>query len=576
MSWNIFRALGVSRNNSIHEEALLRLVKGSGSRSLLEYGYGSIVGKQPLLESRLFENMRVARYDPLEHAAAPHGGKEFDGVVCADWLDHVEANLPGIIEDLFRSARMFVYASVAYDDLGVNGGSERNRRRTHKGFEWWETQFRVVAARYPDRYWELAGIQRSWRQGLRVRWAHGGRFGGVGKPTVWVLTDDRPGNNSQSIGLAEALGWPYEMKPIQFYRFARFLARLPNGLLGISRVGIRAGRHSPLLPPWPDLVIATGRRLAPLARWIRRQSRGYSCIVHLGRRGAYNPEDFDLLVSCAHFGLMPHVRRIEVVAPVNPIGPGRLAQAATRWPNLFGQAPRPHIVLLVGGTSSFCSFDEETARRLGREVRAFAASAGGTVHAVTSRRTGEHQASALEEELGKSNSMRRWQPTGKENPYLGYLATADVLVVTGDSESMLAEAVASGKPVYIYPLPECFPGTLGKVRERFREWVGARGTAGRSGYDASGSGGQGWQRRLCAFLLSRSLVLPPRNIKRLHQGLYRLGVARPFGTELVMRPCPALYESERVARQVRVILRMQDENPVEAETKELESVMTKA
>ncbi len=94
------------------------------------------------------------------------------------------------------------------------------------------------------------------------------------KPTVWVLTDDRPGNNSQSIGLAEALGWPYEKKPIQFYRFARFLARLPNGLLGISRVGIRAGRHSPLLPPWPDLVIATGRRLAPLARWIGGKAGG--------------------------------------------------------------------------------------------------------------------------------------------------------------------------------------------------------------------------------------------------------------------------------------------------------------
>ena len=57
MSWNIFRALGVSRNNSIHEEALLRLVKGSGSRSLLEYGYGSIIGEQALLESGLPGNV---------------------------------------------------------------------------------------------------------------------------------------------------------------------------------------------------------------------------------------------------------------------------------------------------------------------------------------------------------------------------------------------------------------------------------------------------------------------------------------------------------------------------------------
>ncbi len=86
---------------------------------------------------------------------------------------------------------------------------------------------------------------------------------------------------------------------------------------------------------------------------------------------------------------------MEIIVPVNPVGPDRLNHAATQWPNLFGGAHRPHIVLLVGGTSSFCMLDEETARRLGQEIRAFAEAAGGTVHALTSRRTGERQAEAL-------------------------------------------------------------------------------------------------------------------------------------------------------------------------------------
>ena len=37
-----------------------------------------------------------------------------------------------------------------------------------------------------------------------------------------------------------------------------------------------------------------------------------------------------------------------------------------------------------------------------------------------------------------------------ENPYLGILALADILVVTGDSVSMCTEASATAKPVYIY------------------------------------------------------------------------------------------------------------------------------
>ena len=53
MSWNIFRALGVSRNNSIHEEALLRLVKGSSPAQPARIRIWEHSWEQPLLESRL-------------------------------------------------------------------------------------------------------------------------------------------------------------------------------------------------------------------------------------------------------------------------------------------------------------------------------------------------------------------------------------------------------------------------------------------------------------------------------------------------------------------------------------------
>ncbi len=108
-------------------------------------------------------------------------------------------------------------------------------------------------------------------------------------PAVWVLAGDRPGNNSQSIGLAEALGWRYEVKPFQFNRFARFLARLPNWFLGVSRFDIRAGSSPVIFPLWPDLVTATGRRLATITRWIRQLSGRHTRVVHLGRRGAHDP-----------------------------------------------------------------------------------------------------------------------------------------------------------------------------------------------------------------------------------------------------------------------------------------------
>ena len=40
----------------------------------------------------------------------------------------------------------------------------------------------------------------------------------------------------------------------------------------------------------------------------------------------------------------------------------------------------------------------------------------------------------------------------RKNPYFGILAHADSLIVTGDSVNMVSEAIATGKPVYIFQL----------------------------------------------------------------------------------------------------------------------------
>ena len=96
---------------------------------------------------------------------------------------------------------------------------------------------------------------------------------GAAAPRVWLLLDDRPGHTTQVVGLAEALGWPYETKPLRFTA----LNRLSNRLLGASRLALDAGASAELSPPWPDLVIAMGRRSAPrspLRACRRRQSAG--------------------------------------------------------------------------------------------------------------------------------------------------------------------------------------------------------------------------------------------------------------------------------------------------------------
>jgi len=371
---------------------------------------------------------------------------------------------------------------------------------------------------------------------------------------VWVLTDDRPGNTTQSVGLARALGWPHEIKELHFTPLARMIKRL-FGPFAATRRGVDTARSPVLAPPWPDVVIAAGWRPAQVARWISRQSRGRTRTIQLGRKGGHVAGLFDIVITCSYFLLPPHPRRIEIAAPLTQVSPERLSQAAERWRHLFDHAPHPHIMLLIGGATARHCWDSGIARHLGEDVRAFARAAGGSVFAITSRRTGQEATEALTQGLGEFGQVQHWHSHQHGNPYLAYLALADVLVVTGESESMLAEATAVGKPLYIYPLPviERLPRLKTRLKVRLKDWTVAHAYAA-SGENGEGSQAQHLTGRFSRLCIAWGIIRPRRDLHELHQALIRRGGARFFGEPLEIWSCPSSREIDEVALKVRDLL----------------------
>jgi hypothetical protein len=266
-------------------------------------------------------------------------------------------------------------------------------------------------------------------------------------PRVWLLMGHRAGDNTQVLALAEALGWPFEVKRFA-YRNYEFLT---NRLIGCTLAGIDRSRSDPLAPPWPDLVITAGRRNEPVARWIRARSGGRTRLVHLGRSWA-KPRHFDLIVTTPQYRVpaLPNVLQIE--APLHRVTPARLAEAADRWRPALRHLPRPLIAVLIGGDSPPYVFDAEMAGRLGRQAAALARAQGGSLLVTTSPRTRAAAASALRRAIDVPCHFYEWNPDPESNPYLGYLALADSLIVTGESMSMVAEACATAKPVRIFDM----------------------------------------------------------------------------------------------------------------------------
>lgn len=264
---------------------------------------------------------------------------------------------------------------------------------------------------------------------------------------IWVLADDRAGNVGQCLGVAEALGRPFEVKAIRYGRFGR----LPNLLRGASLVGVTATSRAALVPPWPKLVIAAGRRTAPVARWIKR--RCGARLVQVMDPGPGGRGDFDLIAVPAHDGKgLAGANVLRVTGAPHRVSAAKLAAAAEAWRGRFAELPRPWIGLIVGGTTRQRQFTADMARSLGERVAALAAAAGGSVLVTTSRRTDTEAEAALLAALPPPRFVHSWQ-AGGDNPYFGLLGLCDALVVTGDSVSMACEACASPAPVYLFAPP---------------------------------------------------------------------------------------------------------------------------
>src|SRR5690349_13533147 len=95
--------------------------------------------------------------------------------------------------------------------------------------------------------------------------------------TAWVLTDGKAGDEQQALGVAEALGLTPEIRRVR--PRAPFTWLMPWG--PIDPRERPAARGSPLAPPFPDLLIASGRRAVPYLRFVKRASGGRTYTVFL-------------------------------------------------------------------------------------------------------------------------------------------------------------------------------------------------------------------------------------------------------------------------------------------------------
>lgn len=259
--------------------------------------------------------------------------------------------------------------------------------------------------------------------------------------TAWALTDGKAGDEMQCVGVIERMGLVAERRRVDPRRPWSWLA--PRGPIDPREAHDRPG--SPIAPPFPDLIVASGRRAAPYLRRARTLSGGHTFTVFLkdARMGTHAA---DLIWVPAHDRLRGDNVLVTVTSP-HLVSPDRLAQARAMPPQVLSALRSPRVAVLVGGDSAHHRFTpHDQARFLAHLERV--AETGAALMGSASRRTPPGLAVAVRRLLERTGGSF-WDGTG-DNPYVALLALADFVVVTADSVNMVSEAAATGAPVLVF------------------------------------------------------------------------------------------------------------------------------
>jgi uncharacterized protein len=259
--------------------------------------------------------------------------------------------------------------------------------------------------------------------------------------TAWIISSGLIGHEINCRGIALALGLSPQIRRVSPRLL--FAAWAPFGPIDPREASHRA--QSPIAPPFPDILIASGRRAVPYLRYLKRASKGYTFTLFMqnprtGRRAA------DVIWVPEHDGLRGNNVIVTLTSP-HILRADALAAARNRIDPRIAALPRPRVAVVLGGDSVNHTFQARDADALKAIIQHLLRQGCGLM-VTPSRRTPKMILAAIREVLGDAKAF--FDDGTGANPYVNILANAEAIIVTGDSVNMVGEAVATGVPVHVY------------------------------------------------------------------------------------------------------------------------------
>ena len=259
----------------------------------------------------------------------------------------------------------------------------------------------------------------------------------MAKLKALLLTEGYHGMISQVEGLAKALQAEFQHKIVRLNWPWNFI---PPKLTPISEI-ILKDKHYINENKSFDLVISCGRKSVIPSAIIKKKNTNIFTI-HI-QDPKVNYKNFDVIIAPEHDELKGE-NVISSKGSIHYITQSEIEKAKNYLVNKF---QNENIVsLILGGPTKYYSFSNEELTQVFRKIKSNFISQGHKVLVIPSMRTPKRIIDLAMKEFVKEGFVVN---TVDKQAYLSALALATNIVVTCDSTSMISEAAASGKPIFV-------------------------------------------------------------------------------------------------------------------------------
>ncbi len=257
------------------------------------------------------------------------------------------------------------------------------------------------------------------------------------KPKTLLLTEGYHGMISQVEGLAKALNADFQHRIVRLNWLWNYI---PPKLSPVSRLILKDGQYITENEKF-DLVVSCGRKSVIPSIFIKKKNKKIFTIHIQDPKVRFN--NFDLIVAPEH----DELKGENVITSKGAIHYITRLEIEKARPYLHNKIQNEKIVsLILGGPNKYYNFSNEELTNIFGEIKSSFISQGYKAIIIPSMRTPKRIIDlAINEFLTDGfvvNSVDK-------QAYLSSLAIANSIVVTCDSTSMISEAAASGKPIFV-------------------------------------------------------------------------------------------------------------------------------